>query len=198
VESIVFIVSSLIFVSRFITANSHFQTAELVFRSSNELGLFNKIAYKTLQQVQAQQSFDGNPLYAVLHEPLYCQGYVSAGGHPQLPIWKSNRQAPEWSAYRIIKQHSQFSWSNIKHRNATEPVYFTGEMVSFGYGYTTTIEEDWIHNFQIFPDMFDDYVNLRPFKGVAEILANDNSWGTLYDLERLSKNEVKVTAATQV
>ena len=49
---------------------------------------------------------------------------------------------------------------------------------------------------QIFPDMFDDYANLRPLKGVAEILANDDSWGPLYDLEQLAKNEVKVTAAT--
>lgn len=46
--------------------------------------------------------------------------------------------------------------------------------------------------------MFDDYVFLRPFKGVAEILAKDNSWGNLYDLEKLAKNEVKVTAATYV
>ena len=49
---------------------------------------------------------------------------------------------------------------------------------------------------QIFPDMFDDYANLRPLKGVAEILANDDSWGPLYDLEQLAKNEVKVTAVT--
>ena len=46
--------------------------------------------------------------------------------------------------------------------------------------------------------MFDDYVNLRPLKGVAEILAQDDSWNTLYDVEKLAKNEVKVTAATQV
>jgi hypothetical protein len=50
----------------------------------------------------------------------------------------------------------------------------------------------------IFPDMFDDYVNLRPLKGAAEILANDSSWGPLYDIEQLRKNEVKVTAATYV
>jgi hypothetical protein len=45
--------------------------------------------------------------------------------------------------------------------------------------------------------MFDDYANLRPFKGVAEILSKDDSWNTLYNLENLAKNEVKVTAATQ-
>lgn len=51
---------------------------------------------------------------------------------------------------------------------------------------------------QIFPSMFDDYANLRPLKGVAEILANDDTWEPLYDLKQLSKNEVKVSAVTQV
>jgi hypothetical protein len=46
--------------------------------------------------------------------------------------------------------------------------------------------------------MFDDCTNLRPWKGAAEILAKDDSWGTLYDLEQLSKNEVKVSAVTYV
>jgi len=132
---------------------------QLVFRASNDLSMFNKIAYKTLQQVQARGSFDGNPIYAVLHEPLYCVGHAS-----------------QWSADRIVKQYPQFSWAHIKSLKNTEPVYFTGEM--------------------IFPDMFDDYVNLRPLKGVAEILANDNSWGPLYNLDQLAKNEVAISAAT--
>ena len=46
--------------------------------------------------------------------------------------------------------------------------------------------------------MFDDYANLKPLKGVAEILAPDSDWGKLYDMDRLAKNEVKVTAATLV
>lgn len=48
----------------------------------------------------------------------------------------------------------------------------------------------------IFPDMFDDFINLRPLKGVAEIFANDDTWGQLYDIDQLSKNTVKVSAAT--
>lgn len=44
--------------------------------------------------------------------------------------------------------------------------------------------------------MFDDFVNLRPLKGVAELLAQDATWGPLYDLDQLAKNEVKVSAAT--
>lgn len=44
--------------------------------------------------------------------------------------------------------------------------------------------------------MFDDYSNLRPLKGTAELLARDSGWGKLYDLQQLAKNEVKVSAAT--
>lgn len=44
--------------------------------------------------------------------------------------------------------------------------------------------------------MFDDYANLKPLKGVANILAGDATWGPLYDVDQLSKNEVKVSAAT--
>lgn len=51
---------------------------------------------------------------------------------------------------------------------------------------------------QIFPDMFDDYANLRPWKGAAEVLAKDTSWAPLYDLDQLAKNEVKVSAVTCV
>jgi len=44
--------------------------------------------------------------------------------------------------------------------------------------------------------MFDDYSQLRPWKAAADILAKDETWGPLYDLEQLSRNEVKVTAVT--
>lgn len=46
--------------------------------------------------------------------------------------------------------------------------------------------------------MFDDYTNLRRWRGAAEILAKDENWNPLYDLEQLTKNEVKVSAVTCV
>jgi hypothetical protein len=55
---------------------------ELVLRASNDLSLFKKISYKTLQSIEQSQSFDGNPLYAILHEALYCQGYVHPSPSP--------------------------------------------------------------------------------------------------------------------
>jgi len=132
---------------------------QLVLRAANDLELFGKLSYKALQNIEQSQSFDGNPIYAVLHEPIYCQG-----------------QAPRWSADRIVQTIPQFSWTHVKELSAAEPMYFTGEM--------------------IFPHMFDDYATLRPLKGAAEILAHDDSWGPLYDLEQLARNEVKVSATT--
>ncbi|KAF5355455.1 hypothetical protein D9758_006295 [Tetrapyrgos nigripes] len=129
---------------------------QMVLRASNDLELFGKISYKVLQTIENSQSFDGRPIYAIIHEPV-----------------KSSR----WSAHRVVQKYPQyFSWTHIKDLADTDPIYFTGEM--------------------IFPEMFDDYKNLRPLKGAAEILARDDSWGPLYDLDQLSRNEVHVTTAT--
>jgi len=132
---------------------------QIVFRITNDLELFGRLTFKTLQTIESSYPFDGNPIYAILHEPVYCDG-----------------QAPKWSAARVVANHPEFSWAHVKGLADTEPIYFYGEMV--------------------FPNAFDDYVNLRPLKGAAEILANDNTWGPVYDLDQLRKNEVKVTAAT--
>ncbi|KAJ4471627.1 alpha/beta-hydrolase [Lentinula aciculospora] len=133
---------------------------QTVLRVANDLELFGKISYKALQTIEHSQSFDGNPIYAILHEP--CSGHYS--------------KASRWSADRIVQKHPQFSWSQIKKLSADEPIYFTGEM--------------------IFPQMFNDYANLRHLKGAAELLAQDSSWRPLYDLQQLAANEVKVSAAT--
>lgn len=33
------------------------------------------MTYKTLQSIEAHQSFDGNIIYAIGHETIYCQGF---------------------------------------------------------------------------------------------------------------------------
>ena len=47
---------------------------ELVFRAATELDNYGALSYKLLQKVQGQGAYDGNPIYAILHEPCYCQG----------------------------------------------------------------------------------------------------------------------------
>ncbi|TFK74655.1 alpha/beta-hydrolase [Pluteus cervinus] len=85
---------------------------QLVLRASNDLQLFGKISYKTLQLVEGQQPFDGNPIYAILHEACYCQG-----------------RASNWSADRIVEDHFQFSWDKVQSADGNTPVYFTGEQI---------------------------------------------------------------------
>ena len=80
----------------------------------------------------------------------------------------TQRAASRWSAQRLRADFPEFD-------PAAENLFFTGEM--------------------IYPWMFDTYPQLLPLKECAEILANDASWPTLYDVARLSKNTVPVAAA---
>ena len=85
----------------------------LVLRTSNDLHLFNKITYKTLTLLQESNNFDSNVLYAVLHEPIYCQG-----------------RASNWSADRIMASHFQeFFWPPRTNEASNYPPLFTGEMI---------------------------------------------------------------------
>lgn len=75
--------------------------------------LFGKLSYKLLQSVQNESAFDANPIYAILHEALYCQG-----------------RASNWSAARILSKDPRFDWKKAKTElREDEPVYFAGEMV---------------------------------------------------------------------
>lgn len=63
------------------------------------------LSYAFLHSVEGMAQFDTNPIYALLHEAIYCQGSAST-----------------WSAERVMKEYPEFS---SHHR----PHYFTGEMI---------------------------------------------------------------------
>lgn len=67
------------------------------------------LSYPFLRDVENMQSFESSPIYAILHEPLYCQG-----------------QASNWSAERLRREYPEFSWPSGQ---PGQPLYFTGEMV---------------------------------------------------------------------
>ncbi|EJD03345.1 alpha/beta-hydrolase [Fomitiporia mediterranea MF3/22] len=85
---------------------------ELVLRATNDLELFGKLSYKLLQSVQNESAYDGNPIYAIIHEACYCQG-----------------RASKWSANWIIESDRRFSWHHVKTQAETVPVYYFGEMI---------------------------------------------------------------------
>ncbi|ORY02823.1 alpha/beta-hydrolase [Basidiobolus meristosporus CBS 931.73] len=86
-------------------------------------------------------------------------------------------ESHRWAAERVRAEYNQFesNW-DAYHNNSEKPVYFTGEMVY-----------SW---------MFDDYAELRPLKEAAEITANYESWGPLYDENQLRQNTVPVAAVS--
>ncbi len=65
-----------------------------------------EISYPFLKGFLNRNNFDTNPIFSILHEPIYCEG-----------------TAPNWSAQRIRSEYPGFE---IKDGH---PVYFTGEMI---------------------------------------------------------------------
>lgn len=65
-----------------------------------------QLSYNFLNQMQQEQGYLTNPLYAILHESIYCQGTAS-----------------NWSAHRVREQYPQFNYQTGK------AFMFTGEMV---------------------------------------------------------------------
>ncbi|RLT45506.1 MAG: alpha/beta fold hydrolase [Chloroflexi bacterium] len=77
-----------------------FEQAFVQGRHGPELG------YPFLHAVEAMQSFNTNPIFAILHESIYCQ-----------------QKASNWAAHRIRNEYPAFDSAQAG------PVYFTGEMI---------------------------------------------------------------------
>jgi pimeloyl-ACP methyl ester carboxylesterase len=59
-----------------------------------------------LAQIEQMQTFESNPIFAILHEAIYCQGAASG-----------------WAAERVRSEYPEFDLDSGR------PPYFTGEMV---------------------------------------------------------------------
>lgn len=143
----------------------------LVLRADTDLTQFGHLTRPTVLALEAAQSWDTNVIYALLHEPIYCQG-----------------EASNWSADRLLHQHPEFLLDDNNKDNddddkdgdnsSKNPTYFTGEM--------------------IYPFMFDSYPELKKLKTVGQLLAQEKDWPDLYDVEQLKQNTVPTYAAVYV
>ncbi|MER5949836.1 alpha/beta fold hydrolase [Streptomyces sp. NPDC001904] len=84
-------------------------------------------------------------------------------------IYAQGGRATAWSAHRIRDEFPEFDAAGAG------PLHFTGEMM--------------------YPWMFDEDPALVPLKATADSLAQHTDWPALYDLDRLSANEVPTAAA---
>jgi proline iminopeptidase len=73
-----------------------------------------------------------------------------------------------WAAQRVRDSMPEFGTGN-------RPLLFTGE--------------------SIFPWMFEQERQLRPFRGAVELLMEEGHWNRIYDAERLAQNSVPLQAA---
>ncbi|OLR93919.1 proline iminopeptidase [Actinokineospora bangkokensis] len=71
-----------------------------------------------------------------------------------------------WAAHRVLAEFPELT--------DADPPLLIGEM--------------------IYPWMFEEFTELRPFAGAAHLLAEESDWPDLYDLDRLAANDVPVAA----
>ena len=70
----------------------------------------SELSKQFLGTAESMLNFDASPIYAILHEAIYCQNNAS-----------------NWAADRVVKADSRFDWrASLKD---SQPVLFTGEMV---------------------------------------------------------------------
>jgi hypothetical protein len=68
--------------------------------------LFCRLAAATGRAYEAWMSWDTNPLYALLHEAIYCQGAASS-----------------WAAQRVREQHFAAEFDAVAQAQAGEAVF---------------------------------------------------------------------------
>lgn len=83
----------------------------LVLRADTDLTQFGHLTRPVVIALEQAQSWDTNVIYALLHEPLYCQG---------------ESEPSNWSAQRLLEKFPEF---DVKRMDGDDPVYFTGEMI---------------------------------------------------------------------
>lgn len=89
---------------------------DLILRCKKDLAQFQFVTKPTLSALESALTFDDNIIYAVLHEPVYCEGIAS-----------------KWSADRVGRSIQQFQWLAGSPQSASNvrdaPLFFSGEMI---------------------------------------------------------------------
>ncbi|WP_030254865.1 alpha/beta fold hydrolase [Streptomyces violens] len=117
------------------------------------------------------EAFNGDELSAAfLHQVLARTSYSDNPLFAALQesIYGHGTGATAWAAQTERAARPRFA-------EDARPLLFTGEM--------------------IYPWMFREIAELRPFRGAVELLATREEWPPLYDLDRLAANEIPVAAA---
>jgi len=108
------------------------------------------LSYAFLKAADDAHAFDTNPLYAVAHESIYCNGGEVASD------WAAERALRDFNDQNggVFDATKALSSESSDDTDTANKIYFTGEMV--------------------FPFMFDEFARLRSLKGIAYALGRKN------------------------
>ncbi|KAK4186166.1 Alpha/Beta hydrolase protein [Podospora australis] len=150
----------------------------MILKLVTDLDQFSTFTRATLMAVERQVPFDSNPIYAILHEAIYCTGTSSSSSNwSALRVARSNSSLLPW--FHWLVDPVAFSKSVLSSNDQKHPHYFSGEMV--------------------YPSYFEAYPELVLLKEAAEILAKNEDWAEpLYDEAQLRRGDVPVYAASYV
>ncbi|KAK5126376.1 hypothetical protein LTR85_010612 [Meristemomyces frigidus] len=80
---------------------------DIILKASSDIEAFGHLTRGSLAAIDNATGFDDHLIYAILHEPIYCEG-----------------NAPAWSAHRLMEEYPAFDLDKTE-----GPIYFTGEMI---------------------------------------------------------------------
>lgn len=141
----------------------------MLLRMNLDLDQYKRLTRPTLAQFETYLPFDTSPIYAILHEAIYCHRKGVASN------WAAQHVGQELQPFRWLLDESELT---LALGDKSKPLSFAGEM--------------------IFPFMFDDYPELRMLKDAAQQLAVYDEWDDLYDQQQLANNQVPVFAASYI
>lgn len=141
----------------------------LVLRMSTDIDTHGLLTRATLVAIEQFFPLDTAPMYALVHEAIYCY---------------TRGVASNWAAMRAGLEFLQFAWVDAEKMPLISPekvgteFFFSGEM--------------------ILPFMFDTFPELMALKAEAHALAARTEWTDLYDEAQLAQNNVPVYAVTYI
>lgn len=91
------------------------QVHALVLKFTADIVQFGFLSRSSLVAAEKNNQLDTNPIYAILHESIYC----TSMGH-----------SSNWAAARVGTENDTFLWTQDESKiPKSTPVYFTGEMI---------------------------------------------------------------------
>ncbi|CAK7274736.1 hypothetical protein SEPCBS57363_006313 [Sporothrix epigloea] len=167
-------------------------THALLLRMRHDLECMSILTRPTLVAVEQFFPLDTMPLYAILHEPIYCfkKGIASRWAAQRVGAGPAKEDDGDENREKEEHEFCEFSWLGDEVVTPQGPLEQPGP---YQIGRTIYMSCE-----MMYPFMFDTYPELMEMKEAAKIVAAYDDWGDLYDEEQLAANRVPVFAATYI